>query len=144
MGEGDLINIKGFTVTRGGAPSDSTCVDFENWINRNNGHYVIAVGYVDSAGNIQIGRNDAGYCNIIILRSRFNDPTGANPTSNTVRTSAYFGGSNTEEGLLATQLDTQVVSSGTGLINMSRQVHIVLRIITRDFDSGSNIRPDNV
>ena len=144
IGEGDLINIKGYTVVRGGAPSDSTCVDFETWVNRNNGHYVIAVGYVDSTGNIQIGRNNAGYCNIIILRSRFNDPTGANPSTNTLRTSSYFGGSNVEEGLLATQLDTQAVSTGTGLINMSRQVHIVLRIITRDFDSGSNIRPDNV
>jgi hypothetical protein len=41
-------------------------------------------------------------------------------------------------------LKDQAVSTGTGLINMSRQVHIVLRIITRDFDSGSNIRPDNV
>jgi hypothetical protein len=49
-----------------------------------------------------------------------------------------------EEGLLASQLDTQAVSTGTGLINISRQVHVVLRIVTRDFDAGSNIRPDNV
>jgi len=142
--EGDLINFKGFAVARGGAPADSTCVDFETWVNRNSGHYVVAVGYVDSTGNIQIGRNDAGYCNVIILRSRFNDPTVSNPAINTVRTQSYFGGSNVEEGLLATQLDIQPTSTGTGLINMSRQVHLVLRVITRDFDSGSNIRPDNV
>ena len=34
--------------------------------------------------------------------------------------------------------------SGAGLINMSRQTHFVLRVITRDMDSASNIRPDNV
>jgi len=142
--EGDLINVKGFTVVRGGAPADSTCVDFETWVNRNNGHYVVAVGYVDGSNNIQIGRNDAGYCNIIILRSRFNDPTVNNASINTLRTQSYFGGSVVEEGTLAEQLRDQAVSTGTGLINMSRQVHVVLRIVTRDFDAGSNIRPDNV
>jgi hypothetical protein len=144
ISEGDLINVKGFTVVRVGAPADSTCVDFETWVNRGNGHYVIAVGYLDSSNNIQLGRNDAGYCNIIILRSRFNDPTVNNSSINTLRTQSYFGGSTVEEGLLASQLDTQAVSTGTGLINISRQVHVVLRIVTRDFDAGSNIRPDNV
>jgi hypothetical protein len=51
------------------------------------------------------------------------------------------------EGDLALDLANadQPDQSGTAaLLNTSRQTHMVLRVITRDMDSGSNIRPDNV
>lgn len=139
VAEGDNIVIRNYTP----ATKSDTASDFASFINREHGHYVVAVGHVDADGNLRDGRNSVGYCNIIILRSRFNDPT----SGSTYRTNSYFGGSLVAENGFATQLDTladEPALSGCALINMSRQTHIVLRIITREYDSGSNIRPDNV
>lgn len=139
VAEGDNIQIQGFSLP---VTSDAA-LDLTNYINRAEGHYVVATGYVNSASDIMDGRNTAGYCNLIIIRSRFNDPS----TGSTTRSNAYYGGSLAAENTLATELtDPEAIPSltGCGLINFSRQTHLVLRIITRDMDSGSNIRPDNV
>lgn len=139
VGEGDLINIQGFSPVS----STAAASDFTSWINREEGHYVVAVAYVSSGGAMTDGRNSAGYCNVIIIRSRF-----ANPATGAVtRAGAYFGGVLADETALAASLNntgTQPALSGCALINMSRQTHFVLRVITRDMDSASNIRPDNV
>jgi hypothetical protein len=138
VAEGDTIQIKGFTTVS----TTAAAIDFAAWINRDDGHYVVAQGYVDAAGALNDGRNAQGYCNVIILRSRFNDPT----TGSTYRTNAYFGGSLAAENILAADLDNvtnEPDQTGCALINFSRQTHFVLRIITRDMDSSSNIRPDN-
>jgi len=139
VGEGDLINIQGFAP----AATSEAALDFSNWINHDEGHYVVATAFVNSSGALADGRNDAGYNNVIILRTRF-----ANPETGVVsRSGAYFGGSLAAENTLAAALDntgTQPNLSGCALINMSRQTHFVLRVITRDMDSASNIRPDNV
>jgi len=142
VSEGDMINLQGFTVSPASGATQATCDDFTAYINRSEGHYVVAVGYSDSS-NTYLGRNDAGYCNVIIIRSRFDDPT---TTGGTTRTASYYGGNAGQEavGVLPTALNNAPVQSACSLINMSRQTHIVLRVITRDFDSGSNIRPDNV
>jgi hypothetical protein len=142
VSEGDLINIQGFAVTATGSTTQAACDDFAIYINRSSGHYVVAAGYSDGS-TTNLGRNDAGYCNVIILRSRFDNPA---TTGGTTRTSSYFGGDVGQEavGVLPTTLNGAAVQTACSLINMSRQVHVVLRIITRDFDSGSNIRPDNV
>jgi hypothetical protein len=135
VAEGDHIQIAGYT------PSTSdAAADFGSFLNRSEGHYVIAVGYVNGTGAVVDGRNAAGYCNVIILRNRFDDPA----SGSTNRTASYFGGSSESESDLASDLDTSDNLSGPALINLSRQTHIVLRIITRDMDSSSNIRPDNV
>lgn len=137
VAEGDTLQIQGFTTTA----TDAAALDFAAFINRAAGHSVVAVGYVSASGALVDGRNEAGYCNVIILRSRFNDPT----TGSVQRTTAYFGGSLLAENTLALALDnTDPVPAPCALINFSRQTHIVLRIITRDMDSGSNLRPDNV
>ena len=139
VSEGDTINLQGFSVT----PSDSsgTYIDFDNYINQQTGQTVVATGYV-SGGNIVLGRNNAGYCNIIILRNRFND---AATTGGTQRTLVYFGGSLANEQAMATVLNVAgTTQTNCGLINMSRQTQFVLRVVTRDMDSASNIRPDNV
>lgn len=144
VSEGDLIAIQGYAATQvGGAPAQATLDDFNRYIN--DSHYVVAVGYTDSnsipATNIVDGANSVGYCNIIVLRSRFEDPT----TGSTTR--SYFGGSSAQEDALRAALNSTsqpVETSTAALLNTSRQTHLVLRVITRDMDSGSNIRPDNV
>lgn len=148
ISEGDLINIQGCSVTPAAALQQATCTDFANYINQSAGQYVVATGYTAN-NRIYLGRNVAGYCNVIILRSRFDNPA---TTGGTTRTSSYFGGFLTQEenalpptaGLAYTLNLVATVQTGCALINTSRQTNFVLRIITRDFDSASNIRPDNV
>jgi hypothetical protein len=139
VAEGDTINIQGYAP----AATSEAALDFTNWVNREEGHYVVATAYVSSGGALTDGRNNAGYCNVIIVRTRF-----ANPETGVVaRTGAYFGGSLAAENTLSAALDntgTQPNLTGCALLNASRQTHFVLRIITRDMDSASNIRPDNV
>ena len=142
VSEGDVIQMQGYLP----ATVSGTATDFANFINRPQGHSVVATAYVsaDSSGVITDGRNNAGYCNIIILRSRFDDPA----TGSTGRATTYFGGGDgTAENAFALDLDntsTEPNQTGAALLNTSRQTHIVIRIITRDYDSTSNIRPDNV
>ena len=144
IAEGDLLNIQGYTVAATGTstPSESTRLDFENYINAPGSLNVVAVAYVwDNGGTITLspGVNAAGYANVIILRSRFVDPT----TGSVSR--SYFGGDATQEGYLEQRIRDQDSTAATAaLINLSRQTHFVLRVITRDMDAASNIRPDNV
>ena len=141
VSEGDVIQMQGYTP----ATVSATAVDFASFVNRAQGHSVVSTAYVspDSGGVITDGRNNAGYCNVIIIRSRFDDPT----SGSTGRTASYFGGGGTAEAAFTLDLDNTSVEpnqTGAALLNTSRQTHIVLRVITRDYDSASNIRPDNV
>jgi hypothetical protein len=140
VSEGDVIQMQGYTP----ATVSATAIDFANFVNRPQGHSVIATAYVDSGGAITDGRNNAGYCNVIVIRSRFDDPT----TGSTGRAASYFGGGDgTAEAAFTLDLDNTGVEpnqTGAALLNTSRQTHIVIRVITRDYDSTSNIRPDNV
>jgi len=138
VGEGDTIVFQGFKTQ----DDSNTAVDFQGFINQQQGHLVIATGHVDN-NIIKDGRNNAGYCNIIILHNRFNDPS----TGSVLRDQSYFGNDSLGEQNFATMLDDtsdEPDQRNTAIINLSRQSHIVLRIITRDMDSSSNIRPDNV
>ena len=84
------------------------------------------------------GPNPAGYARFMILRGKFKDPsTGSiavNPyggaVDNSAVSTAIVGGS--------TQL-----KSGK-LINLSRQTQLIFRVITREYDSTSLVRPDNL
>lgn len=137
VGEGDNIQLKGY-ATGYTTPAAS---DMEFYINRSTGHYVVAVGNT-TGGTYSDGRNSAGYCNVIVIRNRFDDPT----TGSIGRAASYLGGSSGNESAFATILDspTSAVQTSCALLNLSRQVHVVLRIVTRDVDSSANIRPDNV
>ena len=137
----DRIVIKGFTVaaTGSGTPDANTLTDFTNWINRSEGHYVVGIGYTSSTNNITDGQNAVGYANYVIIRNRFNDPTVAGAT-----TRQFFGGSSGLEDHLGTRLGTQASQSGSAaFINMNHQVHVALRVVCREMDGASNLRPDN-
>ena len=137
----DRIVIKGFTVaaTGSGSPDANTLTDFTNWINRSEGHYVVGIGYTSSTNNITDGQNAVGYANYVIIRNRFNDPTVAGAT-----TRQFFGGSSGLEDHLGTRLGTQASQSGSAaFINMNHQVHVALRVVCREMDGASNLRPDN-
>ena len=137
----DRIVIKGFTVatTGSGTPDTNSLTDFTNWINRSEGHYVVGIGYTSSTNNITDGQNAVGYANYVVIRNRFNDPTVAGAT-----TRQFFGGSSGLEDHLGTRLGTQASQYGSAaFINMNHQVHVALRVVCREMDGASNLRPDN-
>ena len=137
----DRIVIKGFTVatTGSGSPDTNSLTDFTNWINRAEGHYVVGIGYTHTSNNITDGQNAVGYANYVIIRNRFNDPTVGGAV-----TRQYFGGSSGLEDSLGTRLGTQASQYGTAaFINMNHQVHVALRVVCREMDGASNLRPDN-
>jgi hypothetical protein len=141
--EGDHIHIQGFAAAASGSgsPVSSALLDFNDYINASAGHYIVAVAHVNGSGTIIDGVNSVGYANILILRSRFDDPK----TGSVSRTGSYFGGSSGQENELEQRINDQPsTAANAGLINLSRQTHVVLRVITRDLDASSNIRPDNV
>jgi hypothetical protein len=137
----DRIVIKGFTVatTGSGSPDTNSLTDFTNWINRAEGHYVVGIGYTNTANDITDGQNAVGYANYVIIRNRFTDPTVSGATGR-----QYFGGSLGNDTSLGTRLGGQASQATTSaFINMNHQVHVALRVVCREMDGASNLRPDN-
>jgi len=117
----------------------NTAKQFISWIQREEGHVIVGIGHtpLDASSNtIDDGPNECGYANWIIIRNRFLD---ASQTGTCLRN--YFG-SDTDESALQDLLATSTL--GGAVLNLSRQVQFVMRIITRELDSTSNLRPDNI
>ena len=136
VGEGDRIQIRSYSS----AVKNVAQVDFDNYINNERGHIVVGVGYtadLNTYTDVTDGFNDAGYANVIIIRSRFGDPT----TGDFLR--KHFSGDQTLEDIMTADLLAQPAISGSALLNTNRQSHFVLRLITREMDGSSNLRPDN-
>ena len=106
---------------------------FCNWVNRPEGHIVIATCYSDTATSVLDGSNSVGYSNFIVIQARYNDPTTGsvtlNPFANNIATILNNIGS--------------TLQSPCRLINYNKQLNLVFRIITREMDSLAQIRPDN-
>lgn len=84
------------------------------------------------------GCNDAGYSRFIILRGKFQDPT-----TGSVSYSPYGGA--VDNSALATAIQSGSTRLKPGkLINLSRQTQLIFRVITREYDSTSLVRPDNL
>ena len=84
------------------------------------------------------GSNNVGYARYIIVRGRFSDPT-----TGSMSISPYGGAADNSA------VGTAIVSGSTKLtsgklINLSRQTQLIFRVITREYDSTSLIRPDNL
>lgn len=80
------------------------------------------------------GCNDVGYSRFIIVRGKFNDPTTGSMSVDP------YGGLADNSNISSTNLG---ITKGK-LINLSRQTQLIFRIITREYDSSSLIRPDNL
>jgi len=108
-----------------------------SWLGRLSGHIVIDIGHTGDGGGVLLGGNDCGYANWIILRNRFTDPTSGDCSRD------YFAGSSAAEDSFASALESAEGVTGA-ILNLSRQVQLFLRVITREVDPGSNVRPDNI
>jgi hypothetical protein len=103
----------------------------------------VNIGYYSGTAYIT-GTNSVGYANYIIIDARYNDPTKGYTSV------SPFGGvaSDTFAGTLVTAGTppipaNNIIQSGR-LINLSHQTQFVFRVITRDMDAATRLRPDNL
>ena len=142
VAEGDRIIFRGYNVGTDSYVTQAMADDLNNFINKADGHLVCGTGVsVGTVVPIAVtdGPNSVGYANYIIIRSRFADPTTGSTSRN------YFGGGadDTNENLIKLRLDQNSPEGPCAFLNTNRQSHIVLRLITREMDAMSNLRPDN-
>jgi hypothetical protein len=124
-----------YSAANGNAPAD-----FLNFIQNPQGLLVVNIGYYNtSETKFYAGANSVGYANYIIVDARYTDPTtGSTAVS-------PFGGNTTVAAAFNTAISnvSAKVPSG-GVINLSHQTQVVFRVITRDMDAASRLRPDNL
>ncbi len=131
---GDRVLFKDFTSTNAVYPVAAT--QLNTFINQETGHLVVGVAY-DTAGagvGIADGSNIVGYSNYIILETRMNDPTTGSTAVDP------FGGTATINNNFIDGVTTYTGSC----INLNRQTQFVFRVITREMDAASRLRPDNL
>jgi hypothetical protein len=146
--KGDKIvikNLKWDTATTG--DSTTQMADFLNYIQQDAGLLVVDTGVItgtdvstykfQSSGTSSY--NAQGYANAILVRGKFADPTTGvfTPTSLGGIADSYTSGK------ISYYLTTTPLMTGR-LINMSHQIQVALRVITRELDSTGILRPDNL
>ena len=125
----------GYTNTTNQAYA-STLQDFSNWMNNEVGHQVVAIGCLGAPATWT--PNAVGYANLIVIQNQFASPT-------TGSTSYYrFGGSSGNIGAALVDTNTASVAAPQRFINLSRQIQLVFRVITREMDPIAQLRPDNL
>ena len=126
---GDRIQFRNLNALS--ATPTAAQIDFLAFLQSEDGHMV-----VDTATTAADGNNVAGYSKYIIIRSKFGDPTTGSTSV------APFGGA-ASNAALSTFLKTNTFATGR-LINLSHQTQLIFRIVTREYDPGSLVRPDNL
>ena len=75
----------------------------------------------------------------IIIRNKFSDPsTGSTAVVNLGGTSAL------NTAFLTALIAAPGLANGGRLLNLSHQIQVIFRVITRDMDSATRLRPDNL
>jgi hypothetical protein len=126
---GDRIQFRNLNTLS--ATPTAAQIDFLAFLQREDGHMV-----VDTATTVADGNNVAGYSKYIIIRSKFGDPTTGSISV------TPFGGA-VDNSVLSSFLATSNFATGR-LINLSHQTQLIFRIVTREYDPGNLVRPDNL
>jgi hypothetical protein len=146
--QGDRISLSNVAFPSAFSGGTQASTDFTSFLTRPEGHVVVDIAYNykistamyfrDGTNTASGGSNKLGYSNFIIIRNSFSDPlTGSTAVQ-------PFGGSTaTNTTFLAALLAAPGLSTGR-IINMSHQIQIIFRVITRDMDSKTHLRPDNM
>ena len=130
----DKILLQGLSLQYPASAAAGTAL--VEWLQDDGGHSVVGTAWGNTAASVIDGHNSVGYANWIIIQNRLKDPaTGATGLE-------YFTGSSGGDAALGTFL-VDFPQSG-GALNLSRQVQLSIRIITREYDLVSNVRADNV
>jgi hypothetical protein len=137
----DRVQFRGLTFAGTSSVNQTAGEVMNRWLERDRGHVVIGFAHTLDASGVPVvvadNANESGYANWIIIRNNFDAPVSGTASR------YLFAGSAVAEEAFADNLITYTGQSG-GLINLSRQVQLFLRIVCRDMDSATNIRPDNV
>jgi hypothetical protein len=94
------------------------------------------------------GCNNAGYSKYIIVRGKFYDPTlgntSINPYGNQADNSVVSLNIHGVSSYGGTKLVPSPAIRPGRLINLSKQTQLIFRVVTREYDSASLVRPDNL
>ena len=135
---GDRIQVGGITPEQiSNTASNEAKYELLEYLQDTTGHTIVGVGFGVSNASLVDGYNAFGYANWIAIRAPINDPTTG---ATTVRT---IGGTQPIYNNLQTALESTSISKGR-VLNLTHQTQLVFRIITREKDSTSRVRPDNL
>jgi hypothetical protein len=139
---GDWVRFQGLTMPSSYTGNPAAIQDMLNWLQTND-HLVVGIAYNRKVASTGVsyytdGNNTVGYANYIIIQSRFNDPT-----TGSILPTAFGGLGTSANDTFLSSLCGNKLTAGK-FINLSHQTHLVFRIITRDLDSTSRLRPDNL
>ena len=140
VAQGDRIRLRGLTFPSTYSGDAQALTDLLNWLNTTD-HLVIGTAWSNRTINTvhyKDGWNQVGYSKYIIIQTRMNDPT-----TGSVTPVNYGSLSSANNVTFLSKLCGNTLTAGR-LLNLSHQTHFVFRIITRDMDSTSRLRPDNL
>jgi hypothetical protein len=143
VSKGDRILMQNFVWSA--SPTGSMInqvAELSNHLTISSGFIVVDTGCFVS-NTLTLGANTQGYCNCIVVRGKFSDPTTGSVNTITLGATADASAASAVAGSLTKFLQDTPLTTGR-LLNQSHQVQIALRVITRDLDSTSVIRPDNL
>ncbi len=141
--QGDRIVMKNLSYpSTFAAYNTNAATSFINYLQRPEGHVVVDIAAVYKVGTdlrFKTGSNPAGYSNFIIIRNDYQDPTTGVVALNTWATDSTLLAA-----LKKTSGSGPGFSTGGRLLNLNHQIQVIFRVITRDMDSATRIRPDNL
>jgi len=140
VAQGDRIRIRGITFPSSFSGDTGALADLVNWLNTGD-HLVVGTAWSTRVGSVvyyRDGNNQVGYSKYIIIQTRMNDPSTGN-----VLPSNYGSLSTSNNATFLSKLCGNTLTAGR-LLNLNHQTHFVFRVITRDMDATSRLRPDNL
>ena len=138
VNQGDRIQMKGISFPQAYAGNAAARNDLISFLERPEGHLVVQIAYQSGASAVTDGPNSVGYANYIIIRSKMKDPTKGSTDVDT------FGNLTTAANNTFLDTLTNTANPVGRLINLSHQTTLVFRVITRDLDATTRLRPDNM
>jgi len=140
----DKVTFAGLTFTDiSGADTGSGVASLTEWLQGPDGHLVLGIAHTNATtGRIEDGANSCGFANWIIIQNRMTTPYSS-PSYNGACSLQPFSPSGDDTALGAALAIFPAAHQDGGVLNLSRQVQIVLRVICRELDPATNIRPDN-
>ena len=136
--QGDRVRLAAAPTFPAATPAAdrASCTALLEYLNQESGLLLVAIGTTsDALATVTDGPNTVGYANVLIFQSRYTDPTTGGLTPYVFATG----------GATEASMDNVFEAStyAGNMINQSHQVQAVFRIVTRELDPTTKIRPDN-
>lgn len=138
VNQGDRIQMKNIVFPNAYAGNAGARDDLIGFLTRPEGHLVVQIAYQSGATAVTDGPNSVGYANYIIIRSKMNDPAKGSTSPD------VFGRLTSGDNLTFLNTLSNTANPVGRLINLSHQTTLVFRVITRDLDPTTRLRPDNM